>query len=335
MRLTERTRIAACAGALALSISPLVHAGPTAEDSKRADALFEEGTKWMDQGDYARACPALQQSLAIDPAAGTALALARCHEKAGRIATAWTAYRDAEARARATNQTARADAARDQAAALAPRLPRVVVTAGAQVASLPGLVVEIDGLAIAPTSLGTQIPVDPGEHRVEARATGKAVAKRVVRVAEGESQSIAFSSLDDAALSSEPTSTSTPPAVAGDEGGLGPMTIAGIVVGGVGVAGLAFGGVLGLLAADASSDSNETCAPFERGAGGTSDEYARCVDDREGAGSLADGSTIAFIVGGVLVAGGIGLVLLDGASSDEAALVVVPGPGSMMARGKF
>lgn len=306
------------------------HADPTPEDSKRADALFEEGTKAMEQGDYARGCPALQQSLAIDPAPGTALALARCHEKAGKIATAWAAYLDAEARARKAGQAPRADAARDQAAALAARVPHVVITVGSQVAALPGLVVELDGLAIAPTALGTQLPVDPGEHRIEARATGKAMAQRTLKIAESESQSVAFASLDDAAA------TAAPDDVAAASDGPRPLFVAGLVVGGVGVAGIGVGAVFGLLASGASSDSDESCAPFQAGTGGTHAAYLQCVDDRESAGSLADVSTIAFIAGGVLAAGGVGLVLLDGAgSSDQAALMLVPGPTSVEARGSF
>jgi len=54
----------------------------------------------MKQGDYAAACPKLEESQRLDPALGTLLNLADCREQEGNVATAWSLFRDAESLAR-------------------------------------------------------------------------------------------------------------------------------------------------------------------------------------------------------------------------------------------
>jgi len=329
---SPRPTSAALCSCLALGIASHAAAAPTPEDAKRADALFEEGTRLMDEGRYDRACPALQESLVIDPATGTALALARCFEKAGKLASAWSAYLDAEARAYASGQQEREDAARLQAASLAPRLPYIAITLGGDVATALGLVLELDGRAIAKGALGPPIPVDPGYHVVEVRADKKQPDRRVLRIAEAETRPIFFSSLADEAVAAAP-SDSNGSADPSSDGGT--LRMIGFGVGGAGLVGLGVGSVFGLLAAGASSDSDEACGPFEAGRGGTASQYDNCVTQRDDAGGLADVSTVAFIAGGILTAAGVGMIVFGGSEGDEVAVEIIPAPTSVTARGRF
>jgi tetratricopeptide (TPR) repeat protein len=163
---------------LAALVGALVWAGhggaaraQSGADKAMAEQLFETGRALTKQGKHADACPKFEASYALDPALGTQLNLARCYEQIGKLASAWGHYREAAGRARQAGQLQRERAARSFAAALEPRLPRLVIrlTAGGDV---PGLEVLRDDSAVSAALFDTEIYVDPGEHRITATAPG-------------------------------------------------------------------------------------------------------------------------------------------------------------------
>ena len=95
-------------------------AGPPA-----AEALFQEGRQLLEAGQIDEACLRLAESYWQEPASGTLLNLARCHQAQGKIATAWAEYAAAARLSRAQGREDRARAAEEQAAALKPRLSRL------------------------------------------------------------------------------------------------------------------------------------------------------------------------------------------------------------------
>lgn len=301
--------------------------------STRADQLYEGGTALLAAGKYEQACDALNESLSIDPAPGTALALARCYEKWGKLARAWSAYQDAEARARRAGQTAREVAAREQAELLAPRLPKVSIQVGKELAASPGFAIDLDGKTIGAAAVGTPIPIDPGDHAVEIRADGKIPLRRAFSAKEGEATVV--SALDLAPVGgATPAPTTAPPSEEDD--GASPWMTTGFVVGGVGVAMLGVGTVLGILASGANSDYDEACRGFRAGTGGDAAAFAACSEARDKTVTLADTSTVMFVAGGVLAAAGVTLVVVAGAGeSDRAHLELTPGVASLTAHGAF
>jgi hypothetical protein len=138
-------------------------------DEAGARVLFTEGRKLAASGDYPRACLKFEDSLRLDPGIGTSYNLADCLEHMGRTASAWGRFLDVAAATRAAGQPERERVARTRAAALEPKLARLVVEVSAPG---PGLVVERDGVGVGPASWGMAIPVDPGHHIVEASAPG-------------------------------------------------------------------------------------------------------------------------------------------------------------------
>ncbi|HEX5098696.1 MAG TPA: hypothetical protein VFV94_04320, partial [Polyangiaceae bacterium] len=63
-----------------------------ASNVAQAESLFHQAVQRMDQGDYASACPLLEQSQALDPSSGTLLNLGDCYEHTGRLASAWRTF---------------------------------------------------------------------------------------------------------------------------------------------------------------------------------------------------------------------------------------------------
>ena len=90
----------------------------SAEDLAAADALFKKGLVDMEAGRYDAACPAIGESMRLDPRPGTLFTLAECEGKAGKIATAVARYEDyLQLFARLTPQQQKKQLGREQIAA--------------------------------------------------------------------------------------------------------------------------------------------------------------------------------------------------------------------------
>jgi hypothetical protein len=305
---------AALLAALMLSRSAL------AGDSAAAEALFREGRALMDTGNYQAACPKLAESFEQEPATGTLLALAMCREQAGQTASAWASYGQVIARSRREGRADREQAARERAEALEPKLSRLTITVDARVAKEPGLVVKRNGATVGAATFGTAVPVDPGEHTIEATAQGKKPWSTQIRVgAERDAKAVEVPLLElepvaKPELGAAPPAGGTnperdkPPAKTGL-----PLRPIGIGVGAAGIVGLGVGAFFGLRAKGLNAESNESghcdaknvCDPI----GG---------DKRDDAKSAANVATIAMVAGGVLTAAGVTLFVLGGSKDDEA-----------------
>ena len=108
-----------------------------------ARSLFEQGRDLMKQKRYPEACPKFSESQRLDPAGGTLLNLAVCHEAEGKTATAWTEFNDAAMQARVEHRENREKFANDHIAYLAPKLSRLTVSL-APGAEISGLLVKLD-----------------------------------------------------------------------------------------------------------------------------------------------------------------------------------------------
>lgn len=318
-------------------------AAPTPPKS-RADALYEEGTRLLDAGDFDRACPMLAESHQVDPAPGALLAVARCHEKAGHLATAWSTYGEAASLARARGDSAREAAARKQADQLTPRLPRLVVRLDPAWPAARTTVTR-NGAPISQSELGSPIVVDPGMLILEVKASDGRNARQELTIVEAQTFDIVVPA--PGVIGSHPPlpppPVSRPPEEQPTSGGLGGVGVAGLILGGVGLAGLGVGGVFGLVASGQNNDAEELCAPYVEGTGGTLAGHAQCTDALADARGSADLASVFLIAGGVLSAAGLTLLVVDVAGDDgaapAAAVRVVPWGSPMgagaAARGTF
>jgi hypothetical protein len=244
-------------------------------DAVRAESLFEEARRLMVAGDLAGACPKFAESNSLDPAPGTALNLATCYEKAGKLASAWAAYRTAEASATSARQKDRAALAKKKAAALQPKLSRLTVQVPAH-SQVAGLTVRCEGEPIQSPEWGVPIARDGGKYAIEASAPGKkAWTSQVELQASGQNLTVEIPALEDApqpvaqtAPQAPPNATTvdttmaTPPPSKGEQRG-GTQRTVGIVVGGVGIAGLGAAGVLGLVAKSQFDNAKKDASPLQ------------------------------------------------------------------------
>lgn len=299
-----------------------------------AETLFREGRRLMGLKRFDDACPKLAESHRMDPATGTLLALALCHEGQGKTASAWTEYSDVAARARSEGNKDRENAARQRAAALEPNLSRLTIRVANESASLQGLEVRRDGVAQPKASWGMAVPVDPGLHVIEASAPGRKLVRLEVKVgASRDNKEASLPALDPAATeppvapaataptahSAAPVTPSAPDSTAPREGGASGLRTAGWVVGGLGLVGIGIGSYFAVQAMGKKSDSDADCDGNVCG--------PQAFQDRTDAVSAGNRATIGFVAGGVLAAGGLTMVLLGSGKESRTSIRLAPSVG--------
>lgn len=329
----------AFAAAFASTVVPaMASADVTPDASALAEALFQQGKALMTAHRYDDACPKLAESERLDPAGGTLLTLALCHTAQGKTATAWVEFDSALTAAIRDHEPERELVARREIAALRPKLSRVRVVVPPDVARTPGLVVSRDGLELGAPAWGVAVPVDPGEHRVEARAPGKKPFVATARATgEGQVAEIRIAPLEDASPAASATpqpTTEAQPAAPTIAAPLAPpprpspptlaRDVTTIGTGLVGVVGLGLGAYFGARAISTERDADERCPKTT-----CSDPVA--LDENATAGRLADASTAAFAVAAAGAASCI--VLLVTRPSSPAPVAIHVGVGGISARG--
>ncbi len=300
-------------GRLALATLTLVLSAPAGvfaqtSDKALAEQLFRTGQELMSQNRFAEACPKLAESQRLDPGTGTLLNLGVCHEKEGKLASAWSEYNDAATFARRDQRADRVQFAEQHIALLEPKLSRLTVQL-AKDADAPGLEIRLDGEVLGQAALGIAAPMDPGSHTLSASATGKLAWQAKIEIAAGPAEkTVLIPTLANAPAGSAPGAANAPSA----KGSGKAQRVGAYALGGLGVVSLGVGSIFGLRALSKNKESNE------QGCVGN-----MCPRDAAATRRLAKDagnvSTVMFIVGGVALAGGVTLYLTaPRAQADEA-----------------
>jgi hypothetical protein len=176
---TRRAATLACAMTLVL-----LRTTPALADESPGERLFREGRAQMLEGRFDEACPKIAESQRLEPHVGTLLNLAACHERQGRVGSAWVEYQKALTAARAEGQADRTRLAQERIAVLEPRVPWLEIVVPSTI-SAGDIVVSLDGATVQPVAWGKEMPVDPGSHVVMARAAGWPPFEQTLEIHEG------------------------------------------------------------------------------------------------------------------------------------------------------
>lgn len=305
------------------------------ERDAAAQALYTEATGAMDRGDYAAACPKLEEVVRLAPEGiGAKLTLASCYEQAGRLATAWSMFTLAEAAAKLAGQDERRKKASARAQALLPKLSRLTIQVSDAARSLPGLQIQRDGVLIDAEQWGSAAPVDKGEHLIQASAPGKQRWGVQVHVeSDGTASVVAIPLLPDeppqkATMTRPPTVPKEPSRTPPKEPSRPWRKTAGFVVGAAGLASVGIGAFFGGRAIQKKNESDAShCLP-----GNLCDAEGVLLRD-EGL-TAATASTALFVAGGILVAGGA-ILVFTAPSVANGSVTVSLSPRSVELRASF
>jgi hypothetical protein len=284
---------------------------PAAQDRAMAEALFRDANDLVRKERYAEACPKFAESQRLDPRVGTMLYLATCHEQEGKTATAWLEFSEAAAMAAKARQPDREKTARDRANALEARLSKLTLTLAGPADDVE---IKLDARVVGAGALGTAMPVDPGEHTVEASAPKRKAWSQVVKIAGSGTVTVTIPALEVDAPPPPPAPAPLPVAPAADASRRG-VPVASLVLGGVAVVGAAGFVYFWLKAGSEANALNRSCAP-------------RCTDDEVS--PVRTKFIVADVSLGVGIAAAAGAVLffvLDRRSPSSPAASVRPGPG--------
>ncbi len=232
-------------GSLAFSSALLLAPAVLAQSETKAavaEGLYRQARDLMAAGHYDEACPKFAESQRLDPATGTLLNLAACHEKQGKLATAWIEYSDALFAARRDGREDRVEYARGRAAELEPKLSRLTLQLDAG-ADHPGLEIELDGAALGRAVIGAPMPIDPGKHTLRASAPGRKPWTQAIEIAPLADQKVLSIPALEAAppepvapVAATPAAVLTPGAPPSDELGPRPVPTSVYLAGGITVA---------------------------------------------------------------------------------------------------
>jgi hypothetical protein len=224
-------------------------------------------------------------------------------------------------------------------------LPTVVFTVKSATGDeLSAVQVTMDAEAVADRLDGTPLTLDPGSHAFTFAVAGQPPVTRTLILHEGEKarrETITLSTPAPAVVAPVPVLApvvvppaaplaplAPTPAAPETSGGAGHgRRLVGLVVGGVGVAGLAVGGIFGGLAASSWSTVKSQCPSFN-GCSPTA------VNDHNSAVTSATVSTVGLVAGGVLVAAGVTIFLTAPKDAPVTAGLLI-GPQGVAVGGRF
>lgn len=301
------------------SIVPRVARADEAADLSQARAKFQRATELKQANDFAGALTLFREVGQFKMTPQVRYHIAGCEEGLGKLVAAYGGYE----LARAQGEDMPADFLNEVDAAierLGARIPKLVITRGK---GADAARIELDGVVLGASSIGHDVPLDPGPHAVTATAPGYLDYSGTVEAIESQSVNleIEMARIPTAAPPPEPVQAPPPPPK-----GYG---IAPYIVGGAGI-GLAVVGAILLPVSQASvGEANEICPD--------QDCTGKPVEDQERVRSILSGAQTTEVIGwsfiGVgLAAVGVGttLFLIDPARKKAPDAALEAGPLSVV-----
>lgn len=311
--ITSDVRRPVLLGALCLAAVLAATPARAETDEQKAISLFEKGRKLARDGRCAEAIAPLLESIRYAEGVGPLLNLGNCYEVLGKTASAHRWFSKAQEVAAARDDLKRREEATQRAEALQKDLSMLVVEIPPALRT-SAVEVRVDDELLPRDAWGKPTPVDPGTHRIEVVApphpkqtdaiTVRPRGDRVQWTATAPSGPAAKpGSVPAAALAPVPERTSDRRPPSGEPESSSQRTL-GLVTGGVGLVGVAAGTIFGVLSLSAHSSAVATCPTYPRC---SSADRAVLDDLNTRAEMTGTASTIGFVAGAILLAGGAAL----------------------------
>lgn len=253
-------------GALTLLLSVLCAPSPAfCQANAAASALFKQGMDNRSAGDYRQAVVNFRESYKLEPQLGTLYTLAVSEVDAEVYASAYAHFEEFLGKyatmppTQQQQQLKRAQSAQAEMARIGPLRAWLKVTLPPP--PLPDMKIFLDdGVELSGPTLGLELPVDPGQHTLMVQVPDRPISKQIVQLDKGQHLSVELVVPPAPPIVETPTQPKgstdvvVPPSRIDPPSAMPRAQPAGIrtaayVIGGIGVAGLGVGAVMGGLVA--------------------------------------------------------------------------------------
>lgn len=158
----------AAATSLAGAPAPARADGPSAADLKKARAQFQRGIELEQASNWSEAIQQFREVGAVRMTPQVRFHIAYCEEGLGRLVTALGGYELAQGEADQVGPDFKHEV-ENAIAELRARIPKLFIERGK---NADAALVQLDGVDLGASSVGVEVPLDPGPHTVTATAPG-------------------------------------------------------------------------------------------------------------------------------------------------------------------
>ena len=270
-----------------------------AEDKKalsKARSQFQAGIELEQAGNWGAALEQFREVGQVRMTPQLRFHIGLCEENLGRLVAALGGYELALADADSVGPDFRAEV-EENIAKLRARIPKIVIARGK---GAEAATIELDGIALGASSIGVEVPTDPGPHSVSAKAPGHKPFSATVAVNEEETNTVTVTLEEAATPEEEHTGGGGAVSVGPGTVDKPPSRLVPYIVGGAGGVFLIGSGVMFILREGALSDLQDQCNPAcPRSAQGTYDNmvvYHYGAQIALGVGIAAVGTAVTLIL---------------------------------------
>jgi hypothetical protein len=222
--------------------------GQDAAELKKARAQFQQATELERAGNWTAALQAFREVGQVRMTPQVRFHIAVCEENLGRLVAALGGYELALADADKVGPDFKSEV-EENVTKLRARIPKLVIERGEGASAAA---IELDGVAVGDSSIGVEVPLDPGPHAVTAKAPNRKPFEVTVALTEEQTTRLELK-LESIPQEQLAGGVSAPPPEKP------PSKVVPYVIGGVGVAALIGSGVLFGLRQSTLSELEDAC----------------------------------------------------------------------------
>ncbi len=300
--------ISLISAASALLVAPSVAHAQDAEAIAEARGNFQRAIELEHAGSWGEALKLFRRVGSVKMTPQVRYHIATCEENLDHLVVALSGYELALQQGEGMHPDFLAEV-QGSIDDLKARIPKLVVERGE---GAEAATIELDGISVSHSSIGSEMPLDPGPHTLTAVAPGFEDYRQTVTVAEGSVEAMTVEMV-------ELKGTQTQVVVGSSQGetteGYGVLPY---VIGGAGIGAAAIGGVVLALSQGFASDATSICNDDPECAGVPNDDFqeAQRLHSKAQSWEIAGWATVGVGIGAL--AGGTVLYFLDRGRTEEA-----------------